>query len=117
MLKLMLELEGHKVIAAADGLSGLTAIDVETPDLAFVDIGLPEMDGYEVARRLSAKNCQERTVLIALTGFGQISDVDRALASGFHHHITKPVGAHQLETALAHAAKLHHERTSQIDKG
>jgi two-component system CheB/CheR fusion protein len=115
MLKLALEMDGHKVIAAADGLSGLTAIEVEKPDIAFVDIGLPEIDGYEVAQRLCANNCDQRTLLVALTGFGQISDVDRAKSSGFHLHITKPVDEHQLETTIARAALLRHERTSKVD--
>jgi two-component system CheB/CheR fusion protein len=117
MLKLALEMDGHQVIAAADGLSGLTAIEVEKPDIAFVDIGLPEMDGYEVARRLCDKNCNERTYLVALTGFGQVNDVDRARGAGFHQHITKPVDAHELETALALAARLRAERISSLEGG
>ena len=105
MLQLALEMDGHKVIAAADGLSGLTAIEVEKPDIAFVDIGLPEIDGYEVASRLCSKNIHERTILVALTGFGQLKDVERAQESGFHQHITKPVDAHELKKALSAAAQ------------
>jgi two-component system CheB/CheR fusion protein len=116
MLKLALEMDGHRVIGAADGLSGLTAIEVEKPDIAFVDIGLPEMDGYEVTQRLCAKNCDEHTYLVALTGFGQIRDVDRARDSGFHQHITKPVDAHELETTLARAAESRDARTSKVDE-
>jgi two-component system CheB/CheR fusion protein len=112
MLKLALEIDGHKVIAAADGLSGLTAIEVEKPDLALVDIGLPEMNGYEVAERLCDKHCDELTYLVALTGFGQIRDVERAEKSGFSQHITKPVDSHELETTLARAAKLRVERAT-----
>lgn len=104
MLKLALEMDGHNVVAVEDGLSGLTAIDAEKPQIAFVDIGLPEMDGYEVARRLCAKQLNERTMLVALTGFGQLQDVEKAIDAGFHHHITKPVDAHELETILARAA-------------
>ncbi len=111
MLKLALEMDGHKVIAASDGLSGLTAIEVEKPDVAYIDIGLPEMDGYEVAERLCAKNCNEETLLVALTGFGQIKDVDRAISAGFHRHITKPVDAHELEETLTRAAELRGQRT------
>lgn len=112
MLKLALEMDGHRVIAAVDGLSGLTAIEAEKPDIAFVDIGLPEMDGYEVASRLCLKNINEHTLLVALTGFGQLKDVERAQSAGFHQHITKPVDAHELETTLAKASVMASERAN-----
>ncbi len=113
MLQLALEMDGHKVTAAVDGLSGLTAIEAEKPDIAYVDIGLPEMDGYEVASRLCAKNINDHTLLIALTGFGQLKDVERAQQAGFHQHITKPVDADELETTLARAAKMASERSGR----
>ncbi len=112
MLQLALEMDGHTVIATHDGLAGLTTIEAEKPDVAFIDIGLPEIDGYEVARRLCQKGMNKHTMLFALTGFGQLKDIERALEAGFDHHITKPVNSHKLEQALARAARRKHEPAS-----
>jgi two-component system CheB/CheR fusion protein len=112
MLQLVLEMDGHRVIAVEDGLSGLTAIEVEKPDIAFVDIGLPEMDGYEVARRLCEKGLNNQTMLVALTGFGQQRDIDLSRSSGLEMHITKPVDGHELEHALYLASQRKHEQIS-----
>ena len=84
----LLEAEGHSVCIAADGESGLRAILERTPDVAIVDIGLPGLDGYEIARR--ARSAGTRAYLIALTGYGLAEDRLRAIAAGFDVHLTKP---------------------------
>jgi two-component system CheB/CheR fusion protein len=108
MLQLALEMDGHTVITAHDGLTGLMTVEAEKPEIAFIDIGLPEIDGYEVARRLCSKGVNRQTMLFALTGFGQLKDIERALEAGFEYHITKPVSAQKLDQALAKARRRHH---------
>ncbi len=110
MMSLVLEMDGHQVIAVDNGLSALTTIEVEKPDLAFIDIGLPELDGYEVMKRLRETGRDQHTLCVALTGFGQQKDVQRSESAGFHRHITKPVGNEDLRTSIADAIKLS-ERT------
>ena len=89
-LRFVLELEGHRVHVCADGLAGVDEGVHRRPDVAFVDIGLPGLDGYEVARRLRAVRGDE-VRLFAITGYGQPEDVRRARHAGFDGHLTKPV--------------------------
>lgn len=96
----LLKLEGYEVDAASDGLSGLTACEVNPPDVALVDIGLPAIDGYEVARRIRANESLRNVYLVALTGYGQEKDRTRALETGFDEHITKPVDVEDLRKLL-----------------
>jgi signal transduction histidine kinase/ActR/RegA family two-component response regulator len=100
MLRDALILSGHEVDVARDGASALAAAARTAPEVALVDIGLPDMDGYEVARRLRA-SVNPRILLIALTGYGQSDDQRRALEAGFDVHLTKPVEAERLEAAIA----------------
>jgi signal transduction histidine kinase/DNA-binding response OmpR family regulator len=92
-LKDLLELCGHEVDVAADGASGVERTLALRPDVALIDIGLPGLDGYEVARKLRAELGpeQKRPKLIALTGYGQPGDRQRALDAGFDAHLVKPV--------------------------
>jgi signal transduction histidine kinase len=90
MLRLALEDVGHDLAIAADGAAAIETADHFRPHVAIVDIGLPGMTGYELARRLRARNAELR--LIALTGYGQTADVDAARAAGFDAHCTKPIG-------------------------
>jgi two-component system, sensor histidine kinase len=100
MLRQLLEMEGHDVLDAADGTTGIALAVEHRPDIAIVDIGLPDVDGYEVARRIRAAS-GKRMRLVALTGYGQPEDVRRALAAGFDIHLVKPVSAQRLEEATA----------------
>jgi two-component system CheB/CheR fusion protein len=100
LLKFLLETKGFTVVEASDGLSAITAIQATQPDVALVDIGLPGMDGYEVARTIRADSTLDRLVLVALTGYGRDSDVQRAKTAGFNHHLTKPVRPEVLEKLL-----------------
>jgi two-component system, sensor histidine kinase len=90
MLRFVLELEGHHVEASADAVDGVEAAARLRPDVAFVDIGLPGVDGYEVARRLRSAHGQS-VRLFAISGHGQPEDVRRAIDAGFDGHLTKPV--------------------------
>jgi PAS domain S-box-containing protein len=96
MLRIALALEGHEVHEAADGAAGLRAAAALEPDVAFVDVGLPGLDGYEVARRIRQLPGGDSIRLIALTGYGQREDRRRALDAGFDAHVTKPVSTERL---------------------
>ena len=101
MLRTLLELDGYRVSVAEDGVEGLEAIVNTRPDVALVDIGLPGLDGYEVARRASERlGDSNSTLLVALTGYGQRDDIERAFNAGFQHHLVKPIDADKLETLL-----------------
>jgi CheY-like chemotaxis protein len=97
---------GCVVHAAADGREGLARIEQARPDAALVDVGLPGIDGYEVARRVR-ESLGRNILLVALTGYGRAEDRERALAAGFDLHLTKPVGADVLQAVLdrGHAAR------------
>jgi CheY-like chemotaxis protein len=99
-LRVLLELEGHTVEAAAEGRKAIELARAKDPDIALVDIGLPGLDGYEVARQLRTPP-RRRPVLIALTGYGQAEDRQRAADAGFDDVIVKPVDPSTLTTLLA----------------
>lgn len=100
MLQAILELDGHQVFAAENGETGCRDIIEQQPDVAIIDIGLPGIDGYEVARRVRQSSLSNRVKLIALTGYGQHSDVVHAMASGFDAHLVKPVNPDELAALL-----------------
>jgi two-component system CheB/CheR fusion protein len=100
MLQSILELDGHQVIAAMDGEAGCDAILSHKPDLALIDIGLPGIDGYEVARRVRRDPSCQKVRLVALTGYGQSSDIANALAVGFDAHLVKPVDPNLLASII-----------------
>ena len=101
MLRTALAMNGHEVDEAADGTSGLAAAASLRPDVALVDIGLPDIDGYEVARRLRQVAPDRKLVLVALTGYGQPADRDRSRQAGFDAHLTKPIGPEHLREAIS----------------
>lgn len=105
MLKTLLELEGHDIEVAVDGLQGLEMIEFYQPDVALVDIGLPELDGYEVARQVRANPENENVYLVALTGYGERKDRRRALQAGFDAHLAKPVDLDSLTRLLSECAR------------
>jgi signal transduction histidine kinase len=100
-LRTTLELDGHSVVAASDGPSGLKAVIESQPDVAIVDIGLPGMTGLELAQRSRAAGFNG--LMIALSGYGRGVDVQHAFASGFDTHLVKPVDAAELQRLLANA--------------
>ena len=102
-LRLLLEMAGHQVEACEDGPSGLARLRAFRPDVALIDLGLPGMDGYALAREARGRpeTCAIR--LVAVTGYGQAEDRRRALAAGFDLHVTKPVDASMLDEMLGPA--------------
>jgi len=100
-LTLLLEIGGHTVRGAYDGEDAIRAIADFRPHVAFVDIGMPKANGYEVARRVRAEPRGGRTHLVALTGWGQESEKERAREAGFDAHLVKPVPPEMLEELLA----------------
>jgi CheY-like chemotaxis protein len=98
-LRRLLELQGHRVRVAAEGRSALAAIRAAAPEVALVDLGLPGMDGYELARLIRAE-ARRRILLIALTGYGAPEDRRRSAESGFDLHLVKPLDGEELEQAL-----------------
>jgi CheY-like chemotaxis protein len=87
----LLELYGHEVHEAADGLTGVEMVLRLRPDVTFIDIGLPGVDGYEVAQRIRATPNGQELHLVALTGYGLPEDERHARQAGFDAHLTKPV--------------------------
>lgn len=100
-LATILSMHGHSIRQAGDGIAGLNAALADRPDVAVIDIGLPGMDGYAVARRLRSEPDARQICLIALTGYGQAEDRQRALDAGFDIHLTKPVEPKRLLEAVA----------------
>src|SRR5262249_29354870 len=92
---------GHETDAAYDGLEALQAAAASCPDVVLLDIGLPRINGYEVARHIRKQRWGKGMALIAISGWGQEEDKRRALESGFDHHLTKPVEAAALEKLLS----------------
>jgi signal transduction histidine kinase/CheY-like chemotaxis protein len=98
---MLLEMSGHDVRTAHDGPTALQVALDYRPDVVLLDIGLPGLNGYEVAKRIRQQPDFKNVVLVALTGYGQDSDRQTALHAGFNHHMTKPVRLPQLEQILA----------------
>jgi PAS domain S-box-containing protein len=90
-LRLLLESLGHRVFAAGDGHAGLALVERHRPELALIDLGLPGLDGYEVARALRSSPVGKSMTLIAVTGYGQADDRRRSKEAGFDAHLVKPV--------------------------
>ncbi|TWU59156.1 putative sensor histidine kinase TcrY [Rubripirellula tenax] len=101
MLQDFLELEGYQVTACPDGRAGLTALIQILPSIALVDIGLPELTGYEVAQQFRAACPDADVYLIALSGYGQTGDMIKAEEAGFDSHMTKPIDPDELVKRLA----------------
>ena len=105
MLKMLLEMQGFDVETASDGERGVEMIEFQQPNVAFVDIGLPGIDGYEVARRVRSRPENDGVSLVALTGYGQPQDRELAAQAGFDAHLAKPVDLHELTQYLGERSK------------
>jgi two-component system CheB/CheR fusion protein len=101
MMELLLRHAGYEVFVAGDGQSGLETIEREKPDIALVDIGLPIMDGFELARRVRSGSAVPNLYMIALTGYGQAHDHSAALDAGFDEHLVKPLNPEELARLLS----------------
>jgi CheY-like chemotaxis protein len=103
-LTVLLEVLGHRVRAVHDGVGALEVARANVPDVMLVDIGLPGIDGFEVARRIRRITGGDRILLVALTGYGREEDRERTQKAGFDYHLTKPVEVDALEGLVARIA-------------
>ncbi len=110
-LAILLRMAGNEIRIAHDGPTALEVAAAFQPELILLDIGMPGMDGYEVARRVRQIPHLEGVVLVALTGWGQDEDRRRTKAAGFDHHFVKPVDSARLEEIIQQIA----ERSSSAD--
>jgi len=99
-LAMVLEMNGHEVLVAHSGAQALEIARQVLPQAMILDIGMPDMTGYEVAREIRRESFGGRILLLAITGWGQKEDKERALEAGFDHHLTKPVDVDQVEKLL-----------------
>jgi PAS domain S-box-containing protein len=102
-LAALLEVSGHQAHVVHDGITALDAAERIRPDYVFLDIGLPKLNGYDVCRRIRAEPWGKAMVLVAITGYGQADDVQRARAAGFDHHFAKPVDYARLHEVFVSA--------------
>jgi signal transduction histidine kinase/ActR/RegA family two-component response regulator len=100
-LAVMLQMMGHDTRTAYDGVEAVQAVAAFKPDVVFLDIGLPKMNGYDAARSIRAQPEGAHVVLVAVTGWGQEQDRHRATEAGFDHHMTKPVDPQTVEELIA----------------
>jgi CheY-like chemotaxis protein len=103
MLAVMLGTWGQETRVAYDGLHALATAEAFQPDIVLLDIGLPDLDGYEVGRRIRSAPWGRRAVLVAVTGWGQESDLERSRSAGFDHHLVKPVVPRLVRDLIASA--------------
>jgi PAS domain S-box-containing protein len=108
ILKLLLEEEGHDIKVANDGTAGIAMAKEFQPDVILCDIGLPGMDGYQIAKTLRSDKELQNTLLISLTGYARPEDVKRSQEAGFHFQLAKPIDLDKLRQSLAQA-KINHE--------
>ncbi|HEY2464386.1 MAG TPA: response regulator [Steroidobacteraceae bacterium] len=100
-MSMLLKLSGHEVYLAHSGSEAFEVAKRERPDIAVLDIGMPDLNGYELAKRIRNQAWGAGMKLIAVTGWGQSEDIRRALGAGFNHHLTKPVDPSELEALFA----------------
>ena len=100
-MALLLGLYGHEVRLAHDGPTALRLAHERAPDAVLLDIALPKMDGYELARRLRQQSTDRQPLLVAVTGYGQEEDRRRSREAGFDHHMVKPIDPGALQALLA----------------
>ena len=104
-LAMLLEHFGHTVVTAHDGAEALSRVADATPDVGLLDLGLPVLDGYQLAEALRARPGGERLLLVAISGYGQPNDRIRSKAAGFDHHLVKPVDCGALLELLQRRAR------------
>jgi CheY-like chemotaxis protein len=109
----LLSMHGHDVRTAHDGLHALEEVNRFKPDVAILDIGMPGMNGYTVAKRIRERMVDAQLLLIAVTGWGQEEDRQRSRAAGFDHHLVKPVDPSELMSLLQKPSRARTALTAQ----
>ena len=104
-LSMLLKVRGHEVRTAGDGLEAIASAEEFRPDIILMDVGMPKLNGYEATRCLREKPFGKDIMIVALTGWGQASDVARSIEAGCSAHLVKPVDFADLERLLATAKK------------
>jgi CheY-like chemotaxis protein len=99
-LSLLVQAMGHETRIAYDGLEAVEEAEAFRPDIVLLDLGMPKLDGYEAARRIASRSWASSTPIVAVTGWGQDADRERAKAAGFHQHLVKPVDPEALSDVL-----------------
>src|SRR5688572_17703154 len=99
-IAVLLQMEGHEVKTVTDAMQALSCLETFAPQVAIIDIGLPGMNGYELAAGIRANSTQPKPLLIALTGYGQAEDFDRSRDAGFDHHFVKPAELRAIQSAI-----------------
>jgi signal transduction histidine kinase/DNA-binding response OmpR family regulator len=99
-IAVLMGIEGHEVKTVTDGMQALACLEVFAPQVAIIDIGLPGMNGYELAAGIRASRASPKPLLIALTGYGQSEDFDRSRDAGFDHHFVKPADLRAIQAAI-----------------
>ncbi|MDQ3058289.1 MAG: ATP-binding protein [Pseudomonadota bacterium] len=117
MLAMFLQALGHEVLVEYSARQALERARTESPDVCLLDIGLPEIDGNELAQRIRAQPENANAVLIAITGYGQENDRETALAAGFSHHLVKPVDPMKLAALLAAGGRMQGDRATATPGG
>jgi two-component system cell cycle response regulator DivK len=100
LVRRALEARGYRVVGAEDGLTGLTLVERERPDVVLLDINLPDVDGYEVVRRLRANQTSRSLPVVAITAKALPGDAERALAAGCDLYMSKPIAVRELWATL-----------------
>gem|GEM_PF-245656 len=113
-LSMMLQLSGNRVVTANDGLAAVELAESFRPDVILTDIGMPKMNGYEVARRVRERPWAKGVVIVALTGWGKDEDRTRTGEAGFDHHMVKPVDIKALNTVLAGVANRNPKSSANV---
>jgi CheY-like chemotaxis protein len=99
-IAVLLQIEGHEVKTVTDAMQALACIESFSPQVAIIDIGLPGMNGYELAAGIRANRTLPTPLLIALTGYGQAEDFDRSREAGFNHHFVKPAELRAIQAII-----------------
>ena len=108
---------GHHTRVTRDGISGLSEVLSQPPDIAFIDIGLPRMDGYELARTIRRSDEGANVYLVALTGYGRTVDRARALAAGFDVHLVKPLEIRKVTELIEQQARARVPASRRRERG
>lgn len=110
MLATLLGMKGHEVCVAHDGREAVNSAVEFHPDVALLDIGMPELDGHQVAAQIRRELAGESVMLVAITGWGQDGKAAAASAGGFDHHLVKPIDFEQLSACLREQQRQKHAR-------